>query len=383
MDIVIESIEHSAELLTVRWGDGARSRFHALWLRDHCQMPESRNAANGQRYLDVAALPEVVAIAAASLRGDGAVELLFQPEGHRSVYPADWLRESCFELNAPHDDRSAAGKTLWDAASIAAQLPRYAWDDYRQRPATQCAALQSLQDLGFCLLGGVPPRERMLLEVIGSFGFVRETNYGELFEVRSQVDANNLAFTNLGLGAHCDNPYRDPVPSIQVLHCLSNTVDGGESVLLDGFRAAALLGEESPGHFDTLAGTRVNYRFCDRSPQSGADLRSRVAMIECNERGEVIKVRYNNRSIDTLLMPAERVPDFYAAYRHYAQILQRESLMLVFKLAEGDCLVFDNTRVMHARRAFSSGGSRHLQGAYSDLDGAYSRLRVLRRELAK
>jgi len=379
MNAAIESIKNNGELLTVHWRDGTCSRFHALWLRDHCRMPECRNAGNGQRYLDVAELPEVVSIATATLRDDDAIDLLFTPQAHRSVYPADWLRENSYELMVPDDDRSAATKTLWDAGSIATQLPRYAWDDYRQRPTTQCAALQSLQDLGFFVLGGVPPRERMLLEVIRSFGFVRETNYGELFEVRSEVEPNNLAFTNLGLGAHCDNPYRDPVPSIQVLHCLSNTVDGGESVLLDGFRAAALLGEESPEHFDTLASTRVSYRFRDAS----TDLRSRVAMIECNERGEVIKVRYNNRSIDTLLLPPERVPAFYAAYRHYARILQRGSLMLVFKLAEGDCVVLDNTRVMHARRAFSSGGSRHLQGAYSDLDGAYSRLRVLRREQAQ
>jgi gamma-butyrobetaine dioxygenase len=32
---------------------------------------------------------------------------------------------------------------------------------------------------------------------------------------------------------------------------------------------------------------------------------------------------------------------------------------------------------MHARTAFSKNGKRHLQGAYTDLDGLYSLLNIL------
>ena len=58
---------------------------------------------------------------------------------------------------------------------------------------------------------------------------------------------------------------------------------------------------------------------------------------------------------------------------------------LTLRLVAGDCLVFDNTRILHARTAFSmtpgSPGSpgRHLQGCYADLDGLASTLAVLRR----
>jgi len=55
---------------------------------------------------------------------------------------------------------------------------------------------------------------------------------------------------------------------------------------------------------------------------------------------------------------------------------------LNLRLAPGDCLVFDNTRVLHARTAFSmDAGSpgRHLQGCYADLDGLASTLAVLSR----
>jgi gamma-butyrobetaine dioxygenase len=71
---------------------------------------------------------------------------------------------------------------------------------------------------------------------------------------------------------------------------------------------------------------------------------------------------------------------FYTAYRRWAELLARPERQLNLRLAPGDCLVFDNTRVLHGRTAFSVSGGRHLQGCYADLDGLASTLAVLRRE---
>lgn len=49
-----------------------------------------------------------------------------------------------------------------------------------------------------------------------------------------------------------------------------------------------------------------------------------------------------------------------------------------YRLEEGECVVFDNRRVLHARRAFdASQGERWLKGTYVDDDVFFSRLRVL------
>src|SRR5258706_14419815 len=66
----------------------------------------------------------------------------------------------------------------------------------------------------------------MVLEVAGSIGFVRETNYGRLFDVEAKVDPANLAYTALAIAPHTDNPYRDPVPTVQLLHCLARGCRG-------------------------------------------------------------------------------------------------------------------------------------------------------------
>ena len=113
-------------------------------------------------------------------------------------------------------------------------------------------ALRLVRDIGFFVLENVPTIEGQVLKVISELGYTRETNYGALFEVRTEVNPNNLAYTNMGLGSHTDNPYRDPVPTVQLLHCLDSSTEGGDSVLVDGFKAGTVLRQESKSRFRYL-----------------------------------------------------------------------------------------------------------------------------------
>ena len=368
----IQSISFDSDELVLVWDDARESRLLAVWLRDHCQMPQSRDPHSGQRLMNVTDFPADIAIRDARL-ADGRLGVEFAPDGHRSEYDVDWLYHNCYCLNSPQDERSEADKVLWHGASFDAGLPRQNYAAFRTQPDSKLTALRAVRDFGFVVLEGLPREPGTVLEAIREFGYVRETNYGALFEVRTKVDPNNLAYTNLGLGCHLDNPYRNPTPGLQLLHCLESSVDGGETVLQDGFMAARVLREEHPGHFETLCHNRIGFHFRDAS----ADLRARVPLIEVNDLDKVVQIRFNNRSIDTIMLPPERMREFYAAYRHFANILERENLQLEFKLQPGELLLFDNTRVLHARRAYSAGGTRHLQGAYSDLDGLYSYLQLL------
>lgn len=366
---------HDADALAIDWNDGRESRLPALWLRDHCRMPECRDPVSGQRLVNITDIPPEVALRRVAVER-GRLVIEFAPDGHRSEFDLEWLHANGCGPTSRVDDRSAAGKRLWRGDAFAGGLPRCDHAAFVAAADARRAALAAVRDVGFVLLDEVPPRPGLVLDVIRQFGFVRETNYGALFDVRTRVDANNLAYTSLGLGCHLDNPYRDPVPGVQLLHCLESTTEGGESILQDGFMAAQVLRDEAAARFRLLAETWVEFRFRD----AAAELRARAPMIEINDRDEVVKLRYNNRSIDTLRLPPERLPAFYAAYRHFAEILERESLQLAFRLEPGQILLFDNTRVLHARRAYSAAGARHLQGAYSDLDGLYSTLYRLEAE---
>jgi len=358
--------------LEIFWEDASHSRLQAIWLRDHCRMPSSRDPRNGQRLINITDIPYTIGIRNVSLESDRLV-VEFKPDGHRSEFDLDWLYQNCYCLNSQHDDRSEASKILWHGKSFGKSLPRQDYAAFCSQRRSRLAALQAVRDYGFVLLDKVPCESGRVLEAIRVFGYPRETNYGTMFEVRARVDPNNLAYTQIGLGCHLDNPYRDPVPGVQLLHCLESTAEGGETVLQDGFMAAKVLRGENPGYFVTLSQNWINYRFQD----SDTDLRSRVPMIEVNDLDEVVKLRFNNRSIDTIRLPPDRLQQFYPAYRGLAEILERADLQLTFKLQPGELILFDNTRVLHARKAYSTSGTRHLQGAYSDLDGLYSCLAML------
>ena len=91
---------------------------------------------------------------------------------------------------------------------------------------------------GVAFLSEVPPGEGGILEAMKLVGQVAETNYGLVFDVRSVPQPENLAYSDLGLGLHTDNPYREPVPGFQALHALITSPDGGESLFADGFALA-------------------------------------------------------------------------------------------------------------------------------------------------
>ncbi|MEU3300732.1 TauD/TfdA family dioxygenase [Streptomyces sp. NPDC006678] len=353
-----------------------------LWLRDNCPCSGCRNPRNGQKLFQITELPAALAVDSVqdttTADGDPAREVVWAPDGHRSVYPDAWLDAHLpGTALAPGDGRTEDDKDLWDVAGLTGRgFPEADWAAYTTDDAVRAAALDSVLRLGFVLLRGVPVRDRQVLDVARTFGYVRETNYGPLFEVRVEADPNNLAFTGARITPHTDNPYRDPVPTLQLLHCLTNAAQGGDSGLVDGFHAASLLRAEDPEAYRILTRVPVPFAFAD----DRTELRAHRPLIGTDPAGRIREIRFNNRSIGTLHQPADVLDAFYAAYRRFGELLLRGELQLDFRLTPGDCLVFDNTRLLHARTAFAESGDRHLQGAYADIDGLASTLAVLRRK---
>ena len=376
---------------------GRRLRFPAVWLRDNCPCPECVAPGTGQKLKDITDIPNGLAITLTEDAGE-SVAVTFAPDQHRSAFSRSWLAGHALDGYADGDGRTEDDKELWPAAGRA-NVPQVSWPRYLDRPADRIRALADVLRRGFVLLRDVPTEAGMVLEVAASFGFVRETNYGRLFDVRVEPEPGNLAFTSRAILPHTDNPYRDPAPTVQLLHCLRTAVKGdgpggtgggsppcaekvgggGDTGLLDGFAAAAALRATDAESFDTLARTPVPFGYIDKE----TELRASLPLIQLSPRGRVRGVRFNNRSARPLRLPYAEVIAFYAAYRRWAELLARPERQLNLRLVPGDCLVFDNTRVLHARTAFGvTAGSpgRHLQGCYADLDGLASTLAVLRRE---
>jgi len=351
--------------LEVAWPDGHRSTFHAVWLRDNCPCPDCRHPS-GQRLLDTRAIRDDLALDSAQAT-DGALSVAFA-DGHAADFDADWLRDHCYCAG----ETRMTQRRRWDAAVVLPSLP---YDEVAAGGDGLRRWLAFVDELGFAVLTGGPTEPETVTRVAELFGFVLETNYGRLFDVRSVVNPSNLAYTGLGLGGHTDNPYRDPAPTLQLLHCLSSSAGGGENTLVDGFRVAEELRARDPAGFELLTRHPIRFRYADDTTQ----LETEAPVIALDARGDVSAIRFNTRSTAPFRVPADELEAYYNAYQAFGRLLEEDAFRIRFKLEPGDLFVVDNLRVLHGRTAYSEAGERHLQGCYADRDGLRSTLAVLSR----
>ena len=362
------TLDAAGEVLTLTLPDGP-TRFHAIWLRDNAPDAGTRAPGNGQRLIALRDIPADTRMSAAEVAGE-RLSVTFDPEGKAVEFDLRWLADHAYDRPGhPGRGTLAPGVETWDATL--SEVPSADYRTLREDDAALARWLDRLCTLGFARVTGAPVREGALFDIVALFGYVRETNYGRHFDVRTEVNPTNLAFTGLGLQAHTDNPYRDPVPTVQVLHCLESSAAGGENMVVDGFAAALRLKDEAPHLFDVLADHPARFEYAG---EAGVRLTARRPMIELGPDGELVGIRFNNRSLAAVTdIPFERMADWYAAYRRLGEIIDDPAMEVTFRLEPGEAFIVDNTRVLHARKGYSGAGTRWLQGCYADKDGLRSR----------
>ena len=359
------------ELLLER-ADGRQEAVHPLWLRERCRDAVSMDLRTQQRLQDPSDFAPDLRITALAQPSSGVFQVTFS-DGHQASFDAAELLEEAALAPGSHD---CPGMRFWDGSL--SDLPRARW---RADPtdADLLSWLEAFLGYGFIIFEGVPSEPGTVLKVGTQFGFIRETNFGALFNVRSTPDANDLAYTAIALDPHTDNPYRSPVPGIQLLHCLVNETRGGLSTLVDGFAVARALRTREPEAFRILATTPVRFKYID----TGTELTASAPPIELDVTGELKAIHFSPRLDYVPLFPRAQLEAYYRARRLFDQSLRAADFEIRFLLKDGDLVMFDNCRLLHGRTGFDPAeGLRHLQGCYIDIDGPRSLYRVLRRRRA-
>lgn len=112
---------------------------------------------------------------------------------------------------------------------------------------------------------------------------------------------------------------------------------------------------------------------------------SPIAALSAPSMPEIKHINYSPPFQAPLLLDSTP-PAFYDALGLYAALLDDPVNILEYTLREGDAVVFDNRRVLHARTAFTDDGSgagaygeanRWLKGCYLEADAILDRRRVL------
>jgi gamma-butyrobetaine dioxygenase len=357
--------------LTIELSQGQRFPIHPLWLRERCQDSKTIDLRTGQRWEDPSDRDPELGLSSVAEVEPGRFRVRFT-DGHE----ADFLgSEILAEAALAPGDHDCPIPRLWDATL--SDFPRVPWTA-APGDAIRAGWLTRFLELGFIIFTGVPTEPKTVLQVAASFGYTRDTNFGAFFDVRSVPDANDLAYTSIPLDPHTDNPYRSPVPGVQLLHCLINETTGGLSTLVDGYAAAQSLRAQDPEAFDLLSRTPVRFRFRD----TDTELVASSPLIEIDGAGCVQAVNFSPRLDFVPLRPPQELAAYFRARRAFDRLLRSPRSELRFLLNSGDLMMMDNRRLLHGRTGFDPReGLRHLQGCYIDIDGPRSVYRVLRRRL--
>lgn len=367
-----------AHLMQILWQDGTASFYPAVWLRDNCQCPSCYlDSAKARKFL-VESLD--VNIGIKDLSFDRKRVLITWPSEHYSEFEADWLKKRCFSQQAREKLQRELFFPECQYWGSELQLPTLDFEDVLKNDEHAYKWLSSLKRVGIVRLTGASDKRGEILKLGKRVGFLYLTFYGHTWQVQDKIDANNVAYTTGKLSFHTDYPALHHPPGVQLLHCIKQTVTGGDTEIVDGFNVCRKLKEKNPRAFQILSSTFVDFTdigvdYCDFSVQS------KHKIIELDDKGQVIRINFNNATRDTIFdVPVEKVQPFYAALKEFVDLMNCKEFKFTFKMNPGDVITFDNWRLLHGRSSYEAGTeiSRHLEGAYADWDVVMSRLRILR-----
>lgn len=381
VEVLPSAVSHSERVLELRWQDGRVSRYHSVWLRENAADATTVNPATRERILDLSTLGAWPTISAAALDERGALVVTFAPENRTLDFHPGWLRANDYS-NTESPDAPLVPVTLWTGEQQAEPISLDAggWlthgEDDPQFEALLQDALKAVLSHGLVRLRNLPTEPGTLARIAERIGPMRDTNFGTLFDVKAKPDPDSNAYTSIALPPHVDLPTREYQPGLQFLHCLENSVEGGQAVMMDGFAIAEALREAHPEAFATL--TRV--KWCYANTARVTDYVWFDPMIKLDDRGRLVEVRIADFLRGPLMAPFEDIEPAYEALMRVQRLLKEPRFAQRFTYRPGDLVIFDNRRLLHARDAFEgSAGQRWLQSCYMERDEIRSRLRMLRR----
>ena len=361
----IRKVTQEPRFLHVYWNDDYISTFHYIWLLDNS--PQSRDV-HGQRYHDITDVPPDVHPLSVKLIDNAGLEILWAGAKHQSYYSAAWLRNHCYSARFQSLPAFNASRTrisrpeLWTGRVINKQMLTMSLDEVVVNPIRKRHWLGLLMDFGVSVLRGVGTKPRDIEKVATLLGNIRETHYGRIFYVKSVYSVENNVRPNRIPSVSTAMPYRDPVPTLQSLHCLSSNGEEGDCILVDGYLVSGLLRRKYPGMFLLLSAFPVPFIWLD--PQH--DLFMERPVINTNFRGEVMSVHFNHRTSGPFLVPTSLMESYYAAYRRFDSLLNDPKHQVRFSLEPGEVVVIDNLRIVQGRFGASDLPDSHLQGCYVD-----------------
>lgn len=158
----------------------------------------------------------------------------------------------------------------------------------------------------------------------------------------------DTAYTNLALAPHTDNTYFTEPAGLQAFHMLSHQAGpgekagdgnmGGNSILVDGFSAAARMREVHPDEFQTLASVRIPWHASGNEGIAITPINKHPVIELTPGQGEkhIQRIRWNNDDRGTV--PVGQAESWYKAARIWDSLMKEPARQYHFQLTPGRVL---------------------------------------------
>lgn len=405
--------------------DGVVHRFSAILLRDLCSCPLCIDQSTRQKLFATADIPLNIRATSCSTNSETAVvswniDVTGYGRDHKTEIPLYTLRNIVQYGKPVHligSESRLLPREYWNSEMYSSQCSDFDYEAYMHDDKVLLAALHQIHTHGLLFVTSVPEDERSVETIAERIGPLKTTFYGRTWDVRSVPKAKNVAYTSQNLGFHMDLLYMEQPPHIQLLHCIRSSSAGGASLFADSFRAVRDLCNRNPDEFRTLSEVKAAYHYDHPESQYYHQFRS---VVEHGSKYSEHFVASSSEQADPMdsVSSVAWSPPFQAPFaltrgvtanqsegvfdrqpenevlgqdiRRWHQAAQKFNYIIhqpenIYErlMKPGECVIFDNRRVLHARKAFEvgdAGKERWLRGAYIDKDPYMSKLRILNQQ---
>lgn len=361
-----------------------------ILLRDACRCTQCIDPSTQQREFTFSDIPTDIQVISVDRVADDTYEVRWQSDipgltDHVSCYSEAQLSR-VLRGNSGLADKNRS-MSLWDKTVFEEETEHIDFSRLMKDDASLSRALELVQRHGLVFIKSIPEDPDAVRKIVNRLALLKNTFYGETWDVRSVPQAKNVAYTSKILGYHMDLLYMKEPPGLQLLHSLQNSCTGGESEFADTFKAIDILKQEAPEHIDILTKAKIKYGYdndgfyySDEKPviKIGAQYHLPPTNIfnasDAEFMQSVERVYWSPPFIDTISGASQDISQFVKAAKAFCDVLHRPELTYETKMEAGTCAVFDNLRVVHARKAFDvNSGKRWLKGVYGDQQDVLSK----------
>ena len=335
--------------------------FHARFLRHNAGL--ERHPKTGEVTLCSSELRADIAPVSVITDATSGVLKIEWNDGAVSHHTRDWLRRVAY---------GRVEKSVKPLSSdVTPHLLHFATDADLTEVAQ--AALLRVRETGLAIVrrtSTTPETETdSLIDAFAALGLsVRGTHFGRIEDLRPDNTTNQntdqLGYTDAPIDLHTDQPFIDSPPQYQLLQAIRPATTGGENAFVDAYLAAQYFRAIDELSHDLLATIPVRFHRKQKAFESIVDAPVLAYGRGSYDAPERFRVRYSYFTLAPHRISFAKMSAFYRAYDDFARLVRDPAHQISVRLEAGDFAIYDNHRLLHARRPFT--GPRWVRGIYFD-----------------